>query len=89
MFEQLCAAVDKHRGKILEAERFIWNHPESGFREKVTSKYMEDKFRELGYELTMAEGITGFYTIVDTGRPGPEILVFGELALDRGNCNAM
>ena len=79
MFEHLCAAVDKHREKIFEAERFIWNHPESGFREKVTSKYMEDKFRELGYELTMADGITGFYTVVDTGRPGPEILVFGEL----------
>lgn len=79
MFENLCAAVDKHREKILEAERFIWNHPESGFREKVTSKYMKDSFRALGYELTVAEGITGFYTVADTGRPGPEILLFGEL----------
>ena len=40
---------------------------------------MAEKFRSLGYELTMAEGITGFYTVVDTGREGPEVLVLGEL----------
>ncbi|MBR4961802.1 MAG: amidohydrolase [Clostridia bacterium] len=72
-------AVEKYRDMILEAERFIWAHPETGFREKVTSKYMEEKFRGLGYELTMAEGITGFYTVIDTVRPGPEVLVMGEL----------
>ena len=27
----------------------------------------------------MAEGITGFYTVLDTGKPGPEILILGEL----------
>lgn len=40
---------------------------------------MAEKFRALGYELTMAEGITGFYTVVDTGREGPELLVLAEL----------
>ncbi|MBQ4592413.1 MAG: amidohydrolase [Clostridia bacterium] len=73
------SAVEKNRDMILEAERFIWNHPETGFRETVTSGYMEEKFRELGYDLTLADGITGFYTVLDTGRPGPEILVLGEL----------
>jgi len=77
--EKMKNAVEKYREMILEAERFIWAHPETGFREKVTSGYMEEKFRSLGYELTMAEGITGFYTVVDTGRPGPEVLVMGEL----------
>ncbi len=72
-------AVEKYRGLILEAERFIWAHPETGFKETVTSAYMEEKFRSLGYDLTLADGITGFYTVVDTGRPGPEVLVLGEL----------
>jgi len=72
-------AVEKYRTLILEAERFIWAHPETGYREKITSGYMEEQFRKLGYELTMAEGITGFYTVLDTGRPGPEVLVLGEL----------
>ena len=66
--QDIIRAVDKYRDMILEAERFIWKHPETGYREAVTSAYMAEKFRALGYELTMAEGITGFYTVVDTGR---------------------
>ena len=77
--QDIIRAVDKYRDMIFEAERFIWKHPETGYRETVTSGYMADKFRRLGYELTMAEGITGFYTVVDTGRPGPQVLVLGEL----------
>jgi metal-dependent amidase/aminoacylase/carboxypeptidase family protein len=71
--------VEKNNKLMLEAERYIWANPETGYREVKTSEYMAKKFRELGYELTMAEGITGFYTVIDTGREGPEILVMGEL----------
>lgn len=77
--QKFIAAVDKYRDLILKTERYIWKHPETGYREVGTSKYMQDAFEALGYELTLAEGITGFYTIVDTGRPGPEVLVLGEL----------
>ena len=77
--QDIIRAVDKYRDMILETERFIWKHPETGYSETVTSAYMAEKFRALGYELTMAEGITGFYTVVDTGREGPEVLVLGEL----------
>lgn len=72
-------AVDKHRQLILDAERFIWQHPETGYREVVTSKYLEDQFEALGYELVRAGNIPGFYTVLDTGRPGPEVLIMGEL----------
>lgn len=72
-------AVEKNSKLILEAERYIWNNPETGYKEFKTSKYMSEKFEELGYELVYAEGITGFYTVVDTGIPGPTVLVMGEL----------
>ncbi len=72
-------AVEKHTEKILNAEKYIWQHPETGYKEYETSKYMENAFIELGYELTLAENITGFYTVMDTGKPGPEILVMAEL----------
>ena len=72
-------SVEKYRQLILDAERYIWANPETGYREVKTSKYMEEKFRELGYELTMADGITGFYTVIDTGREGPEVMILGEL----------
>lgn len=72
-------AVEKHTQEILEAERFIWQHPETGYKEYETSRYMENAFRKLGYELIMADGITGFYTVLDTGKPGPEILILAEM----------
>ena len=42
-------------------------------------KLMEDKFKELGYEIVKADGITGFYKQIDTAREGPELLILGEL----------
>ena len=77
--QHIIRAVEKHRALILESERFIWQHPETGYKEFVTSKYMEDAFRALGYTVTPAEGITGFYTVLDTGKQGPEVLILGEL----------
>ncbi len=79
MNEKIIAAVEKHRDLIFEAERYIWQHPETGYREVETSKYMEEKFRALGYELTMAGDIPGFVTVIDTGREGPEVMILGEL----------
>ena len=77
--KKLNLAVEKYTDKILEAERYIWKNPETGYKEFKTSAYMEKAFRELGYDLVMADGITGFYTVLDTGKPGPEILVLAEL----------
>lgn len=77
--KDLIAAVEKHQKMILDAERYIWKNPETGYKEVKTTTYLEKTFRHLGYDLVMADGITGFYTVVDTGKPGPEILILGEL----------
>ena len=71
--------IDANRQLILDAERFIWAHPETGYKEFVTCEYLAKKFQELGYELTFAENITGFFTEIDTGKTGPKILILGEL----------
>ena len=77
--QDIIKAVDKNRQLILDAEKFIWEHPETGYRETATSEYMAKKFEELGYKLTYAESITGFFTEIDTGKQGPKILILGEL----------
>ncbi len=77
--EKIVQAVDKHRALIHEAVNYMWDNPETGFREWKATRYLEEKYRALGYKLTCAENIPGFYTVIDTGRPGPEILVLGEL----------
>jgi amidohydrolase len=78
-YSKLLNYVDKHRDLILAAERYIWKHPETGYKEWKTSGYLAEQFEKLGYSLTMAGNIPGFYTTIDTGRPGPCILVMGEL----------
>ncbi len=72
-------AVEKYRQLILDSERYVWQHPETGFKEFATNKYMAETFRKLGYDLVCPEDITGFYTVVDTGREGPEIMILAEL----------
>ena len=79
MLIKISAAAEKHKQLILDAERYIWKNPETGYKEFKTSKYLAEKFEFLGYKLTYAEGITGFFTVIDTGRPGPEVLVMGEM----------
>ena len=73
------SAIEKYRDLILSAERYIWQNPETGYKEYKTSEYMAKSFEALGYTLTYAEGITGFYTRIETGREGPEVLVLAEL----------
>ena len=77
--QQMISALEKHTQLILDSERYIWQHPETGFKEVETNAYMVKQFEALGYELTKAEDITGFYTVLDTGRPGPEVLILAEL----------
>lgn len=77
--EHISNAVEQFKDLILEAERYIWKNPETGYREVKTTKYLAEKFCELGYDIVLADGITGFYTVIDTGREGPEVLILGEL----------
>ena len=71
--------ADKYKDIILQAERHIWNNPEPGYKEFKTHAYLKEHFEKLGYEIVEAENITGFYTVIDTGREGPTVLVLAEL----------
>ena len=78
--EKLHHYVDAQRERVYAAERFLWKHPAVGYKEHVANEYMEKQFGELGYnDLVMAGNVPGFYTDIDTGRPGPKILVMCEL----------
>ncbi|MBQ3235876.1 MAG: amidohydrolase [Clostridia bacterium] len=72
-------SVLKFKQEIYDAQDYIWANAETGYREVKTSKYMADIFEKLGYKLNYADNIPGFYTVIDTGREGPEILILAEL----------
>ena len=71
--------VEKYSDLVIKAERDLWAMPETGFFEHKTNAYMIKVFEDMGYELTKAQDITGFYTVVDTGKAGPTVLVLAEL----------
>ena len=84
--QTLVAAVDRNRQLVLDAERWLWAHPQTGYTEWEAHNYLKDAFLKLGYTLTEPGNIPGFYTDVDTGRPGPKLCIMGELdALDIAN----
>lgn len=77
--DTLIKHAETHRQLVFDAHDYIWAHAESGFREWETSAYLEQHFEALGYTLTRAGNIPGFYTDLDTGRPGPKVLIMGEM----------
>jgi amidohydrolase len=79
MSQLILSAVDLARDRILAAQDYLWTHPETGYREWNTQKYLAERYEGLGYRLVYAENVPGFMTEIDTGRPGPRVLVFGEM----------
>lgn len=77
--ENFIKIAEKFRDLIIDTQNYIWANPETGYKEWKTSAYMAEIFENLGYELVKAGDIPGFYTVLDTGRPGPEVLILGEL----------
>lgn len=81
--QQIAKNVELHRQLILDAERWLWAHPQTGFTEWEAHVYMKEAFEALGYTLCLAGNIPGFYTDVNTGRPGAKLCIMAELdALD-------
>ena len=76
---QLKEIVASQREMMFSAADYIWKHPETGYREWKTHAYLAEEFKKLGYELVEAGNIPGFYTDIDTGKPGPKLLIMGEL----------
>lgn len=77
--KKLADSVEKFQKIILDTQNYIWKNPETGYKEYKTSEYLEKTFKDLGYDIVKPEGLTGFFTVVDTKKPGPEILVLAEL----------
>ncbi|MBQ3493002.1 MAG: amidohydrolase [Clostridia bacterium] len=72
--------VEKNKQLVLDAEKYIWENPEPGYKEFKTNAYMLEQFEKLGYtDIVKAENCTGFYTVLDTGRVGPTVLIMAEL----------
>ena len=97
--DAILQSIETARPLILAAERHIWSHPETGYREWKTHAYLKEKFEALGLEPhtfdripasiavqsakdgqdRVFQPIPGFWVDFDTGRPGPRLVIFGEM----------
>ena len=71
--------VERQMPLMRAAFDFMLDHPETGYREWQATDYLAAAYEKLGYKVTRAGDIPGFYTDLDTGRPGPKILILAEL----------
>ena len=79
MEPEIVQFAEKQRALIGKAYQFLWENPETGYKEWKSHTYLADVFSALGYTLNTAGNIPGFTAEVDTGREGPTVAVFGEL----------
>ena len=78
-YQNAVLLADKQRELIQRAWDYLWKHPETGYKEWKSHAFLKAEYEKLGYTLVEAGDIPGFYAEIDTGRPGPTLLVMAEL----------
>ena len=73
------SSIDEQANGLIQLSKDIWNHPESGFRERRTAKKTAEYMKLTGLETRENVAMTGVIAKLDTGRPGPHIAIMGEL----------
>ena len=73
------SSIDEQANSLIQLSKDIWNHPESGFRERRTAKKTAEYMKLSGLETRENVAMTGVIAKLDTGRPGPHIAIMGEL----------
>lgn len=77
--ERLRKEIKKQLPEIEKNGDWLWNHPETGFKETETQKYCLEVLRQHGFEAKTWEDVTGFTCTYDTGKPGPCVMIMGEM----------
>lgn len=71
--------AEQQRERIFRAADWLWKHPETGYKEWEAHAYLKKEYEALGYTVYEAGDIPGFYAELDTGRPGPTLLMMAEM----------
>lgn len=77
--EKIFELIESHRKEMQAVLDYMEDHADTGYCEWDAHGYLVKAYEALGYKLTLAGNIPGFYTDIDTGKAGPKLLVFSEL----------
>ena len=80
--DRLKAELKKQLPEIEANGDWLWHHPEAGFKETETQKYCLEVLKNHGFEACTWPDVTGFTCTYDTGRPGPCVMIMGEMDSD-------
>lgn len=76
MFEEYLKTIDEQAESITKLSDFLWDHPETAFQEKESSKAIVDYLENAGFQILRkaAEIPTAFMATYGTGKPHLGIL---------------
>jgi amidohydrolase len=64
---------------VVDLRRYFHKHPEVSFSEHETSRYLTERLRELGLDLTESPTETGAVAVLDTGRAGKTVMLRADI----------
>ncbi|MBI2872440.1 MAG: amidohydrolase [Chloroflexi bacterium] len=75
----LRAALERRADELVRIAEHVLANPEPGFREVKTSRFVAERFREMGIPYRDGIALTGLKGALECGGPGPTVAVIGEL----------
>src|SRR5258707_11908987 len=69
------AAVDGLRDQLVADRRDLHRHPELSYHETRTAEMCAERCEQLGYSVRAEVGGNGVLADLDSGRPGPTVMV--------------
>ncbi len=76
---QILDEIVRNSSKVIQTGEDILRHPELGYKETRTAEVVRSAFAGLGLRVRDGLAITGVAARLETGRPGPNVCVMGEL----------
>lgn len=86
--EQLMKKLDDSKDEIIQIREYLHQHPEVSFKEKNTSAYIKNFYKNLDCSVTDCGDGYGIIVDIDSGNPGPKLALradFDALAVQEDN----
>ena len=79
LIQDVLAAIDANREKIIGIGTTVWKNPEPGYKEFKTSELAAKTLTEIGLTPKRNLAITGMRADLDGVKPGPSLAICGEM----------
>lgn len=77
--DKVIKTIDERRDVYLAMGKEIYDHPETGYREKRTTNTLAEALESLGLETEREIAVTGCRAYANAEKKGPKVVVMGEL----------